>query len=58
MNVKKAVMDKVRDMLNNELRKCNNKIWDNKNQFARLTEEQTTLKRERVKLAQMLRDLD
>ena len=58
MNVKKAVVDNVKNMLLEELRKCNNKIRDNKDKFARLTEEQTVLKRERVKLTEMLRDLN
>ena len=55
---KKAASDKVKEILERELKDCNRKIQSNKYSFARLAAEQTILKRERVKITQLIRELD
>jgi hypothetical protein len=55
MNIKKEVAERIKTMLQAELNKCNNKIHDNLFQFKKLSDEQTILKRERAKLAEMLK---
>lgn len=57
MNVKKAVYERVKHMIQTELDSCNSKIRHNLLLFKRLQEEQTILKRERVKLTELLRSL-
>ena len=54
MNIKKEVAKNIEKFIREELNKVNNKIHDNRYQFARLTEEQTILKRERVKIHELL----
>ena len=54
MNIKKEVAKNIEKFIREELNKVNNKIHDNKYKFARLTEEQTILKRERVKIHELL----
>lgn len=55
--IKKAVTENVRNMLNAELTRVNYKIYDNKNAMKRLVEEQTILKRERVRLTELLNSI-
>ena len=57
MNVKKEVYEAVKAILKDELDKCNSKIRNNKWAFEKLTKEQTILKRERVKLTQLMHEL-
>lgn len=57
MNVKKEVFENLKAMINEEIKKCENKIRKNKYYFKALEQEQTVLKREKSKLYSMLNDL-
>ena len=57
MNVKKEVYETVKQLLQEELNKCNSKIRNNKWAFEKLVKEQTILKRERTKLIQLMNEL-
>jgi hypothetical protein len=57
MNVKKAVYDRIINILQNELISCNNNIFNNKQKFKRLAEEQTILKRERAKIQKITNEV-
>jgi len=50
MNIKKEVAKNIEKFLREELSKINGKLNTNRYQFKKLTEEQTILKRERVKI--------
>jgi hypothetical protein len=56
MNIKQEVAERIKNLLQIELNKCNNKIHNNLFQFKKLQEEQTILKRERVALAKLIKD--
>lgn len=58
MNIKKEVTERIKKLLQEELQKCNNKIHDNLYQFKKLSDEQTVLKRERVRLAELLKSME
>jgi len=57
MQIKKEVLNRVTSCLQKELNKCNNTLHQNLYQFKRLAEEQTILKRERVKLTELINSL-
>lgn len=57
MQIQKKVVERIQQMLQEEFNKCNAKLFTNKYTFKRLVEEQTVLKRERVKLTEMLNEL-
>ena len=55
MNVKKEVIEKMTECLSLEIKKCNDKISSNKYKMKNLIREQTILKREKVKITEVLR---
>ena len=57
VNIKKAVYDRILEMYQRELLDVEYKIRNNKYRFKELTDEQTTLKRERVRINQLIRDI-
>ena len=54
MDIKKEVLNRIEKFLNSELTKCNDAIHINKRNFEKLTNEQTILKRERVKITELI----
>lgn len=57
MNIKKLVIERITNLLQNEYNNINHKIFENKWKFKKLEEEQTILKRERAKLQQLINDV-
>lgn len=56
MNVKKPVWERIVKVLEHERQQIQDKIWKNRREFKRLTDEQTLLKRERAAIDALIRD--
>lgn len=56
-NAREQAIDNVILHLEKKLGEVNSKIFTNRFQFKKLTDEQTVLKRERAELGQLIRDL-
>lgn len=54
MNVKKEVVIKISELLNNEISKIDNEIRRQKKTIKKLVETQTILKREKTKLCHLV----
>lgn len=55
-NIEKEVNESIANRLQRMVLNNNDKIETNKREFAKLTREQTVLKRERVKLSAMVKE--
>ncbi|GAH23920.1 unnamed protein product, partial [marine sediment metagenome] len=57
MNIKKEVIERIVEALLNERNKIESKINRNRYEFKKLTYEQTIMKREKVQLDNLIREL-
>ena len=55
--VKKEALDNIVDLMERQIRSINKSIWSNKYKINDLVENTRVLKKERLKLTQMLKDL-